>query len=79
MKKLIDAKKAREKFERRFGWKTFYETLGKMVYRAYPYGQIFDIETGQLVVFHERPSLFIKVAIGEAEKAMDEWRKKAER
>ena len=79
MKQMIDRKKSRDRRERRSGRKKFYEVLGRIIYRAYPYGQIFDIETGELVVFHDRPGLFVKLALKEADKAQDEWRKKAKR
>ena len=79
MKKMEDAKKTRDRLERRSGMKKFYEVLGRMIYRAYPYGQIFDIETGELVVFSERPGLFIQAAIREAEKSRQEWNEKAKR
>ena len=79
MKQMTDAKKSREELERRSGMKKFYEVLGRMIYRAYPYGRIFDIHTGELVVFSERPGLFIQAAIREAEKSRHEWNKKTER
>lgn len=78
MNQLIEKKRRRERFETRSGLRKFYEQLGKMIYSAYPEGQIFDIETGQLIVFKERPSLFIRVAIKEADRVREEWIKQRE-
>jgi hypothetical protein len=79
MNQMIEKKKRKEDLEKRSGWKVFYEHLGKMIYRAYPHGQIFDIQTGELIDFEERPGIFIQAAIREADKRRDEWIKERER
>ena len=74
-KKKQEAQRRRRETQRRIGLTKFYEELGRMIYRAYPRGQMFDLNTGELIVFHERPGAFLRVAIEEAERRQEEWLK----
>lgn len=74
-KKDQEAQRRRREIRRRIGLSKFYEELGRMIYKAYPEGQMFDLETGEILVFQESPQKFIRVAIKEAEKLSDEWLK----
>lgn len=72
-KKQIETRKRRREIQTRIGKIKLYEELGRLIWNAYPYGRIFDIKTGELVEFSDRPSLFIKVAVAQAERAADDW------
>jgi len=73
--KKQEIQKSRRRIEthRRIGKTKFHEVLGKLVWNAYPDGAIFDINTGQLVHFSERPGLFIRVAAECASREADDW------
>ena len=72
-KEKIKSRKRRREIQTRIGKIKLYEELGRLIWNAYPYGRIFDIKTGELVDFADRPSLFIKVAVAQAERAADDW------
>ncbi len=71
--KEIKDRRRREEIRRRIGLTKFHEVFGRLVYNAYPYGAIFDVKTGELVHFSERPGLFIQIAINQAEREQEEW------
>ena len=72
-KKEIQNRERRREIHRRIGRTKFHEVFGKLVYSAVPDGAIFDINTGELVYFAERPGLFIRIASAQAEKEAEEW------
>jgi hypothetical protein len=71
--KEIKERERRREIRRRIGLTKFHEVFGRLVYNAVPDGAIFDINTGELVYFAERPGLFIRIASTQAEKEADEW------
>ena len=72
-KKQIANRKRRREIQTRIGKTKLYEVLGRLVWNAYPDGFIFDINTGDLVDFEDRPGLFIKIAVDQATREADDW------
>lgn len=72
-KKSIAARKRRREIQTRIGKIKLYEELGRLIWNAYPNGHIFDIATGELVHFPERPGLFIEIACNQAIRFSEEY------
>lgn len=75
-KKQIQSRKRRAEIADRIGRTKYYEVLGRLVHNAYPEGAIFDINSGELVYFLERPGLFIRIAMNQADREKEDWLKR---
>lgn len=74
-KQLADRKRRRE-IQTRVGKIKLYEVIGRLIWNANSHGYIFDIQTGEMVRFSERPGLFVQVAITQATKEAEEYVKR---
>lgn len=72
-KKQIESRRRRSDIRHRIGRTKYYEVLGRLIHNAYPEGAVFDIITGELVYFADRPSLFIRIAMNQADREKDDW------
>ena len=75
-KKSIASRNRRREIQTRTGKIKLYEVIGRLIWNANPHGYIFDIATGEMVRFSERPGLFVQVAISQATKEAEEYVKR---